>query len=87
MKEKILAEVITDEIEYDFHLASANFPKFNSAHEGFAVILEEMDELKAEVWKNQKVRDIAKMRKEAIKLGAMALRFVYDICEIEKEDL
>jgi hypothetical protein len=33
--------------------ARGKFGSFASAHEGFAVILEERDELKAEVWKNQ----------------------------------
>lgn len=35
----------------------AKWPAFNSAHEGFAVLLEEVEELKAHVWTNQKRRD------------------------------
>lgn len=53
----------------------------NSAHEGYAVILEELDELKAHVWMNQKKRDISEMRKEAIQVAAMALKFVHDVCD------
>jgi hypothetical protein len=60
--------------------ASTKFPPFNSAHEGYAIILEELDELKAHVWTNQKRRDIAAMRQEAIQVAAMALRFVVDVC-------
>lgn len=52
------------------------WPPFNSAHEGFAVLLEEVDELKAHVWTNQKKRDLAAMRAEAIQVAAMACRFV-----------
>ncbi len=51
-----------------------------SAHEGYAVILEELDELKAEVWKSPKKRDMRAMRAEAVQVAAMALRFVCDVC-------
>ena len=63
--------------------AEEKWGPFNSAHEGFAVLLEEVDELKAHVWTNQKKRDIAAMRKEAIQVAAMALRFVHDVCNEE----
>ena len=61
------------------------FEGFNSAHEGYAVILEELDELKEEVWKNKKTRDPAKMRAEAIQVAAMALRFGLDVCDNPKD--
>jgi len=32
-------------IELEYHSAAHKFPKFNSAHEGYAVIKEELDEL------------------------------------------
>ncbi len=55
---------------------SLGFGLFDSPMEGYAVILEEADELKAEVWKNQKTRDLARMRKEAIEVAAMALKLI-----------
>ncbi len=61
-------------------VAARKFEPFNSAHEGLAVIWEEFEELKAEVFKNQSAYDMKAMRKETVQLGAMALRFLYDIC-------
>ena len=57
---------------------------FNSAHEGYAVILEELDELKAEVWKKACYRNIEAMKREAIQVAAMAIRFVTDVCNPPK---
>lgn len=59
--------------------ARDNFESFNSAHEGFAVLKEEVDELWDEV-KNRKASK-ARMRKEAIQVAAMALRFIEDVCD------
>lgn len=51
----------------------------NSAHEAYAVILEELDEFKAEVWKKTRERDLSAMRAELIQLAAMAIRAVEDL--------
>ena len=61
--------------------ARAKFPIMNSPHEGFAVLLEEVDELKAHVWTKQGLRDLKAMRKEAIQVAAMALSFAADCCD------
>jgi len=60
--------------------AETKWPKFNSAHEGFAVLNEEVDELWTHVKTQQTKRDIQAMRKEAIQIAAMAIRFVKDVC-------
>lgn len=55
----------------------------NSAHEQYAVLLEEVDELWAHVKTNQKKRDPKAMYKEAIQVAAMALRFAVECCAEE----
>lgn len=64
--------------------AQEAFPPFNSAHEGWAVLKEEFDELWGEVKINQKRRDLAKMRHEAVQVAAMAMRFIIDVCSEER---
>jgi NTP pyrophosphatase (non-canonical NTP hydrolase) len=61
-----------------------HWPPFNSAHEAFAVLNEEVDELWQHVKTNQKRRDLAAMRKEAIQVAAMAMRFALDVCNEER---
>jgi hypothetical protein len=73
-------------IEKECFRACTLYPKFHSAHEGYAVLLEEVEELWAEVKKSPKKRDPAAMRDEAIQVAAMALRFLIDICENPPEE-
>lgn len=61
--------------------AGEKWGAFNSAHEGFAVMKEEVDELWDHVKVNQKRRDLEAMRKEAIQVAAMALRFAAEVCD------
>jgi hypothetical protein len=72
-----------DAIEKECLRACVKHPNsFHSAHEGYAVILEEVDELWDEV-KLQTSRPEC-LRKEAIHVAAMALRFLIDVCEEEQ---
>lgn len=72
---------ICGELLYELQRARSMYSKFNSAHEGYATILEELDELWDEIKKKPEKRNIMKMRKEAIQVGAMAVRFIQDICD------
>jgi len=73
------------EVAVEHGRAIRKFPSFHSAHEGFAVLLEEVEELKEHVFTNQGKRDIPAMRHEAIQVAAMALRFVIDCCDTKCE--
>lgn len=59
----------------EYESATRKFGPFNSAHEGYAVIKEELDELWDEIKGSQSVD---RMTKEAIQVAAMALRFLTD---------
>lgn len=50
----------------------------NSLHEGYAVVLEELEEAWDEIKVNPKRRDGAKVRDELIQVAAMAVRTVTD---------
>ncbi len=83
-----------DEVARELARAREKFPPFHSAHEGYAVLLEEVEELKREVfWGPTKMpavhpleltrehQRIALMRAEAIQVAAMAVRFIEDVCD------
>jgi hypothetical protein len=55
--------------------ATAKFGPFNSAHEGYAVIAEELDEL----WGDVKANRLDAALREAVQVAAMAVRFIVDL--------
>lgn len=67
--------IIMAEIELEFASATRKFGSFHNGHEGYAVLKEKADEL----WDAVKANDMVAARKEAIQVGAMALRFVFDL--------
>ena len=79
MAAKIYSKVLT-EVGEELSRALRKHEKVNSAHEGYAVILEELDELWDEVKVRANKRRTKKMRKEAIQVAAMAIRFVLEVC-------
>jgi NTP pyrophosphatase (non-canonical NTP hydrolase) len=68
-----------DAVQLEFDFATEKYPAFNTAHEGWAVLLEEVDELWDHVKVKQGRRDLTAMQKEAIQIAAMALRFAFDM--------
>lgn len=78
---RVRGTIALSEVLEELEQAEKAFPRpFVTAHEGYAVLLEEMDELKAEIWKSPTYRNNALVRKEAIQVAAMALRFLKDCC-------
>lgn len=69
-EEDILLLVMTE-----YRRAREKFGPFNSPHEGYAVILEELEEM----WIEVKANNRPKARKEAVQLAAMALAFLLEV--------
>jgi NTP pyrophosphatase (non-canonical NTP hydrolase) len=71
------------EFERELGRARKKFPPMASAHEGYAVILEEVDELWEIIKQKQSDRDYVHLRKETVQLGAMVLAFLQEIVDVE----
>lgn len=77
-------EQISREILEEFNRATGAYGPFASAHEGYAILLEEVDELWDEIKVKQSNHDLDAMRREAIQIGAMAMRFIHDVTDRPK---
>lgn len=69
-REEQIAQEVLDELA----AATRKFGPFASAHEGYAILKEEVDEL----WQEVKHGTKKKALEEAIQVAAMAIRFVMD---------
>ena len=70
---------VLNSIGEELKRALTKFPRpQNSPHEGYAVLLEEVDEL----WDHVKADTgrSSEARKEAIQIAAMAMRYVLEVC-------
>ena len=72
--EEAIGRVLT---EYD--RATKLHGPFANSHTGYAVILEELDELWAEIKKRRHERSVEELSKEATQVGAMVIRFMVDL--------
>ena len=75
-KEWIKLHAVFDEVETEFFRATTMYGTFNSAHEGYAVLKEEVDELWDDIKNNA---PLTNQRKEAIQVAAMAIRYILDV--------
>ena len=82
------------QIRNSYAKARAKHAPMHSAHEGYAVLLEEVDELWDEVkrWQPKSAmpaifadaayaQQAAALRKEALHVAAMALAFILEVCD------
>jgi hypothetical protein len=68
-------------VEEEFSEARRKYKPFNSFHEGYAVLEEEVDELWDEVKRKPSARSMDAMRAEAVQVAAMAMRILVELCE------
>lgn len=70
---------ITEGVKEELYASITHHAPMITPHEGWAVLKEEVDEL----WDEVKLKnpDPVKMRKEAIQVAAMAMRFLLDVAE------
>lgn len=68
-------ELVAEEVA----TARSKHAPINSVHEGYAVILEELDEVWEEVKKKTKERDLPHLLKELVQVSAMAQRTAEDV--------
>ena len=76
--------LMLDKIKKEYENARTKYPPFNSTHEGYAVILEEVDELWQLVKANKGLSASEEMERECIQIAAMALAFILDLTIIKK---
>jgi NTP pyrophosphatase (non-canonical NTP hydrolase) len=69
-----LGQDLLREFSAELERASRHGTTFNSLHEAYAVLLEEVDEVWDITRQKRKDRDEAHLRKELIQIGAMALK-------------
>jgi len=64
---------IEEDLINEIRFAESKFPEYNSMHEGYAIILEELDELWNEI--KNKDRNELKVYREALQVACTAIRF------------
>lgn len=74
------SELFADLQRHEIEQARAKHRPINSAHEGYSVILEELDEFWEEVRKKRSERSKYRMVAELVQIAAMAQRTAEDVC-------
>jgi hypothetical protein len=66
---------VLSRIKDEYFRARAKHGPMNSSHEGYAVLLEEVDEM----WDAIKAHDLEHAKKECLQVAAMALAFFMEV--------
>lgn len=70
-------------VKKEYERAAETHPQLHSPHEGLAVIEDQFEDLKKQVFLPRYKRNPTEMQKEAIQVAAMAIRFIID-CTLNK---
>lgn len=71
-----MTEDILEEIAQEVSKAESLHPPYNSPHEGWAVMEEELHEVREEIYANKVPGALQRMRAEALQLAGTAVRFI-----------
>jgi hypothetical protein len=80
LKETAVVNTFAEYVRAELILARSKYRPMASAHEGWAVLREEVDELWDEVRKKPGQRNTHAMYHELVQIAAMAQRMAEDIC-------
>lgn len=72
---------IMSQVQAEVNRAEGLHPPLNSLHEGYAVILEELEEVWSEVKKKSSERDLDNVRTELIETAAMCVRTILNVVD------
>jgi NTP pyrophosphatase (non-canonical NTP hydrolase) len=75
--------IALNKINEEFIKAEKKHPPFTSAHEGYGVLMEEVEELFEEIRKREENRDYEAMAEEAAHVAAVAMRLIVHVCLTE----
>jgi hypothetical protein len=68
-------EVALRDVAEEYRRARKKFPEMRSPHEGYAIILEELDE----AWDEIKANRTIAAKQEMLQVAAMALAFILEV--------
>lgn len=72
---------VIEAVRKEVHRAVKKHGAFNSAHEAYGVLLEEVDEFWEEVRKKRSQRSKKQMRAELIQIAAVAIKAIKSLCD------
>jgi len=70
---------LANEVATEVHEASEKHKAYNSVHEAYGVLMEEVEEFWEEVKKKSENRSKDNMRKELLQVAAVCLRTIHDL--------